>query len=145
MTIFTTRSNQGLYIHLYLPKRQVRVIFTPVVMFGNTSHARYITSDKEIIEALKKHRDFNCFFFVEKEIEDEVTAPTIEQEQPKVVDYKELCKDKENIVEELSVVDLATAQNWCQRTHGTVFRARKAETIKQEAAEKYNTIFPNLN
>ena len=48
MTIFTTRSNQGLYIHLYLPKRQVRVIFTPVVMFGNTSHARYITSDKEI-------------------------------------------------------------------------------------------------
>lgn len=142
--VFTTGTNQGLQLLLCLKSGKVRVNFAPVVMFGNTFQARYTTCDKEIIDALKAHKYFNSFFFLEKEdIEVEAEAPSVEQ--PNVVDYRELCKDKENIVEELSVVDLATAQNWCQRTHGTVFRARKAETIKQEAAEKYNTIFPNFN
>ena len=141
--VFTTRTNQGLQLLLCLKSGKVRVNFTPVVMFGNTSHARYTTNDKEIIEHLKKHKHFNSFFFLEREDNEVEVAPA--ENSPVAVDYKELCKDKENIVEELSVVDLATAQNWCQRTHGTVFRARKAETIKQEAAEKYNTIFPNFN
>lgn len=127
---------------LCLKSGRVRVNFTPVVMFGNTSHARYTTNDKEIIEHLKKHKHFNSFFFLEREDNVEV-APA--ENSPAIVDYRDLCKDKENIVEELSVVDLATAQNWCQRTHGSVFKARKAETIKTEAAEKYNTVFPNFN
>ena len=122
--------------------RLVIINFEAPILFGNVGVARYITSDKEVIEKLKQHGSFGSLFYLQSETND---TPEEITEQPKVVDYKELCKDKENIVEELSVVDLATAQNWCQRTHGTVFRARKAETIKQEAAEKFNTVFPNFN
>lgn len=140
---FATGGTQRLTITVRRANDRLEIInFEAPILFGNVGVAKYTTSDKEVISLLKKHNSFGSLFYLEKETE---PTPTTAAEQPKVVDYKELCKDKENIVEELSVVDLATAQNWCQRTHATVFRARKAETIKQEAAEKYNTIFPNFN
>ena len=142
--VFTTRTNQGLQLLLCLKRGKVRVDFTPIVMFGNTSHARYTTDDKEIIDELKNHKHFNSFFFLEREdsVVEEI-APKVETTI--IVDYRTLCKNPDSIVEEFSVVDVATAQNWCQRVHGAVFRGRKAETIKTEAAEKYNTVFPNFN
>lgn len=142
MTVFTTKTNKGLSLFVCVQKHWVKVLFEPSIMFGNISQARYITDDKQVVDALKKHPLFNSTFFVERE-EVKQTVPSVEQS--KIDDYRELCKDKEHIVEELSVVDVATAQNWCQRKHDTVFKARKAETIKQEAAEKFNTVFPNFN
>ena len=145
--IFSTRTNQGLQLLIKVGGGYERVYFSPIFMFGNTSHATYTTCDKEVIEALKNHKHFNSFFFLEHEDIEEVVErnPMQGVNEPKGVDYRALCPNQDAIIEELSVVDLATAQNWCQRTHGAVFRARKAETIKQEAAEKYNTLFPNFN
>ena len=120
----------------------VIIDFKAPILFGNVGKSRYTTSDKEVIECLKKHPSFGSLFYLEKE-----TEPKVEKvvEPTGVVDYRTLCKNPDNIVEEFSVVDVATAQNWCQRVHGAVFRGRKAETIKTEAAEKYNTVFPNFN
>lgn len=118
----------------------VTVTFEPPVLNGIVGRATYTTSDDELIALIKKSRYFNNTIFLLQEWEP-VEATTAEDSAEN--DYKSLCNDPDNIVEEMSVVDIATAQNWCQRTHGAVFSARKAETIKVEAAKKYNTIFPN--
>ena len=145
MTVFTTKTKQGLVFSVKVGQRKVRVRFTVSTLFGNVGLAQFYTSDVELIEAMKKLPFYNERFFIECEQVDNANNPTNEEQGSKEIDYRSLCKDSENIVEELSVVDVATAQNWCQRTHGTVFKARKAETIKTEAAEKYNALFPNLN
>ena len=140
---FVTGGTQRLTTTIRRTNGRLEIInFEAPILFGNVGVARYITSDKEVIEKLKQHRSFGSLFYLQSETEE---APQLDSKQTKELDYRDLCKDKENIVEELSVVDVATAQNWCQRTHGTVFKARKAETIKAEAAEKYNTVFPNFN
>ena len=117
----------------------VTVTFEPPVLNGVVGRATYTTSDDELIALIKKSRHFGNTIFLLQEWQTETTTA----EEPAENDYKSLCNDPDNIVEEMSVVDIATAQNWCQRTHGAVFSARKAETIKVEAAKKYNTIFPN--
>lgn len=117
----------------------VTVTFEPPVLNGIVGRATYTTSDDELIALIKKSRHFGNTIFLLQEWQTETTTA----EEPAENDYKSLCNDPDNIVEEMSVVDIATAQNWCQRTHSAVFSARKAETIKVEAAKKYNTIFPN--
>lgn len=140
---FTTGGASRLTTTIRRANGRLEVInFEAPILYGNVGKSRYITSDKEVIERLKKHPSFGSLFYLEHETEPEVAkAP----EPTGITDYNTLCKDADNIIEEFSVVDVATAQNWCQRVHGTVFRGRKVETIKAEAAEKYNTVFPNFN
>ena len=118
----------------------VTVTFEPPVLNGIVGRATFSTSDNELIELIKKSRLFGSTIFLLSEFE-EVKAAPVEEETSK--NYRDLCADPDNIIEEASVVDIATAQNWCQRTHGKVFSARKAETIQVEAAKQYNTVFPN--
>lgn len=118
----------------------VTVTFDPPVLNGIVGRATFTTSDEELISLIKNSRHYNSTIFLLKEWEDVAQTKNID-DAPK--DYKSLCADPDNIVEVASVVDVATAQNWCQSTHGEVFSARKADTIKTEAAKKFNTIFPN--
>lgn len=118
----------------------VTVTFEPPVLNGIVGRATFTTSDEELISLIKNSRLFNTTIFLLKEWEEVVETPKAETKEK---DYKSLCTDPENIVEVASVVDINTAQNWCQSTHGEVFSARKAETIQAEAAKKYNTVFPN--
>ena len=118
----------------------VSVTFDPPVLNGIVGRATYTTSDEELIELIKNSRHYNSTIFLLKEWEEVVETPNTDDA---VKDYKSLCTDADNIIEEPSVVDIATAQNWCQRTHGKVFSARKVDTIKAEAAKQFNTIFPN--
>ena len=119
----------------------VTVSFEPPILNGVVGKATFSTSDEELIGLIKKSRLFGSAIFLLKEIE---TATTV-QETPVIKDYRTLCSDTNEIVEVPTVVDIATAQNWLQSTHSAVFSARKAETIKAEAAKKYNTVFPNWN
>ena len=142
---FTTGGTTRLTTTVRRANGNLEVIdFAAPILYGNVGKARFITSDKELIALLKAHSSFGSLFVLEREEGDKEEA-VVTTTEPKEIDYRDLCADKENIVVEPSVTDLATAQNWCQRVHGTVFRARKSDTIKAEAAEKYNTIFPNLN
>ena len=141
--IFTTGGASRLTTTIRRANGRLEVInFEAPILYGNVGKPRYITSDKEVIERLKQHPSFGSLFFLEKESEPVIAKV---EEPTNGTDYTSLCKDTDNIIKELSVVDVATAQNWCQRVHGTVFRGRKAESIKAEAAEKYNTVFPNFN
>lgn len=122
----------------------VTITFDPPVLNGIVGRATYSTSDEELISLIKNSRHFNSTIFLLSEWEEAVPTETEDRENT-AKDYTALCTDAENIIEEPSVVDVATAQNWLQSTHSAVFTARKAETIKIEAAKKYNTIFPNWN
>lgn len=117
----------------------VNVSFEPPVLNGVVGRATFSTSDTELIELIKKSQYFGTAIFLVKEFD---TTPT-PVEAPKAKNYRDLCTDQENIIEEPNVVDIPTAQNWCQSTHGEVFSARKADTIQAEAAKKFNTVFPN--
>lgn len=119
--------------------RLVTVRFEPPVLNGIVGRATYTTSDEELINLIKKSKHFGSVIFLVKEFD---TTPA-EVETPKAKSYREMCSDAENIIEVVDVVDINTAQNWCQSTHGEVFSARRADTIQAEAAKKYNTVFPN--
>lgn len=119
--------------------RLVTVSFEPPILNGVIGRATFSTSDEELINLIKKSKHFGSVIFLVKEFD---TTPA-EVETPKVKSYREMCSDAENIIEVVDVVDINTAQNWCQSTHGEVFSARRADTIQAEAAKKYNTVFPN--
>lgn len=141
--VFTTGGDTSLTVTIRRANGRLEIVnFEAPILFGNVGKSKYTTSDKEIAECLKKHPSFGSLFYLESEVvPEEATAV----EDDGVTDYRAMCANQEGIVEELSVVDVATAQNWCQRVHGAVFRGRKADTIKAEAAQKYNTVFPNFN
>ena len=120
----------------------MKVVFTAPALFGNVGKAEFTTTDKDLIAAMKASPMFGVEYFIKKEIADEVT-PIAEEPTKKEVDYRELCDSTKPIIEEESVVDVATANNWCQREHSTIFKGKRSDSIKNEAATTYNTIFPN--
>jgi hypothetical protein len=142
MTIFTTYRQAKLVVFVKVGDRFVKVRFTPPALFGNVGKAEYTASDKALVEALKSHPSFGIDFFVKEEFADEPTEKPVEPTK-KEVDYRDLCDATKPIIEEDSVVDIATANNWLQREHSAVFKGKRADTIKSEAATIYNTVFPN--
>lgn len=122
----------------------MKVRFTTPSLYGNVGVAEFTTNDKDLIAAMKADSMFGVEYFVKKEIADEV-KPTEKPVEPtkKEVNYYDFCDKSKPIVEEDSVVDIATANNWLQREHSAVFKGKRADTIKSEAATIYNTVFPN--
>ena len=141
LVTFTTNRRAKLLIFPMVGDKPIKVRFTPPALFGNVGYAEFTTNDKDLIKAMKKDAMFGVEYFVKEEIADEVTP--IVEEETKEVDYYALCDINKMIYQEDSVVDIKTAQNWLQREHSAVFKARKAETIKEEAARVYNTVFIN--
>jgi hypothetical protein len=142
MTIFTTYRQAKLVVFVKVGDRFVKVRFTPPALFGNVGKAEYTASDKALVEALKAHPSFGIDFFV-KEEHNEPTEKPVAEPTKKEVNYYDFCDKSKPIVEEDSVVDIATANNWLQREHSAVFKGKRADTIKSEAATIYNTVFPN--
>ena len=124
--------------------KNVKVIFTAPALFGNVGKAEFTTTDKELIKAMKASPMFGVEYFVKNEIADEpIEATATAEPTKKEVDYRDLCDATKPIIEEESGVDVATANNWCQREHSTIFKGKRSDSIKNEAATTYNTIFPN--
>lgn len=142
MIIFTTYRKARLVIFPKVGARYVKVRFNPTALFGNVGFAEYATNDKSLIEALKAHPSFGVDFFVKEDHTDSTENLTTESTK-KEVNYYDLCDKSKPIVEEESVVDIATANNWLQREHSAVFKGKRADTIKSEAATIFNTTFPN--
>lgn len=112
----------------------------PPVFFGIAYESTYSTSDKDIIEALKKHPDFNVTFFVKAEDAD--VPKVVEAPKPKTIEDE--LGDAENaiIVETVTTKGMAVA--YIQGMYGESFTATTVEEMKREAAQKWNTIFPKL-
>ena len=143
MTIFTTYRKARLVIFPKVGEKFVKVRFSSPVLFGNVGDSEFITHDKNLAEALKKHPLFGVSFFVKKEVVEPAETPATAEPTKKEVNYYDFCDKSKPIVEEDSVVDIATANNWLQREHSAVFKGKRADTIKSEAATIYNTVFPN--
>ena len=143
MTIFTTYRKARLVIFPKVGDRFIKVRFNPTALFGNVGDAEYVANDKALVEALKAHPSFGVDFFVKEEHNEPTETAIAEEPTKKEVDYRELCDSTKPIIEEESVVDVATANNWCQREHSTIFKGKRSDSIKNEAATTYNTIFPN--
>lgn len=141
MTIFTTNRRATLITFVKVNGRMIKVKFSAPSLFGNVGKAEYIAS-AEVAKALKASPMFGVEFFVKEEIADEPTEKPVEPTK-KEVNYYDLCDKSKPIVEEDSVVDIATANNWLQREHSAVFKGKRADTIKSEAATIFNTVFPN--
>lgn len=144
LVTFTTNRKSKLLIFQYVRGKFVKVRFTTPSLYGNVGVAEFTTNDKDLIAAMKADSMFGVEYFVKKEIADEV-KPTEKSVEPtkKEVNYYDFCDKSKPIVEEDSVVDIATANNWLQREHSAVFKGKRADTIKSEAATIYNTVFPN--
>lgn len=144
MTIFTTYRKARLVVFPKVGDKFVKVRFSSPVLFGNVGNSEFIAHDKALADALKAHPLFGVSFFVKEEIADEpIEAPVVAEPTKKEVNYYDFCDKSKPIVEEDSVVDIATANNWLQREHSAVFKGKRADTIKSEAATIYNTVFPN--
>jgi hypothetical protein len=143
MTIFTTYRKARLVVFPKVGERFIKVRFTPTALFGNVGFAEYVANDKALVDALKAHPSFGVEFFVKEEFADVEEATVVAEPTKKEVDYRDLCDATKPIIEEDSVVDIATANNWLQREHSAVFKGKRADTIKSEAATIYNTVFPN--
>lgn len=143
MTIFTTNRKAKLIIFVKVGERIVKVKFAPPALFGNVGKAEYVANDKALVDALKADPMFNVEYFVKAEYNEPTETPAIVEPTKKEVNYYDFCDKSKPIVEEDSVVDIATANNWLQREHSAVFKGKRADTIKSEAATIYNTVFPN--
>ena len=141
LTVFKLRHNRRYTTFVSTSKGTVRVCFEPVVMWGRIGNSIFATANEEVIEGLKKHREYGAIFYIAEEgkSEDQYT-PELAEEKKGIEDY---LSDPSSALREESVTSAATAQLWLQKTHGEAFNATKAADIKIEAAQRFNTIFPN--
>ena len=111
----------------------------PPVFFGIAYESTYSTSDKDIIEALKKHPDFNVTFFVKTEDAD---APKV-VEAPKPKTIEDELRDPETAVYDETVTTKTMAVAYIQGMFDENFTSTTVEDMKREAARKWNIIFKN--
>jgi hypothetical protein len=90
-----------------------------------------------MVNALKKHPDFNVVFFLEDE-------PKIIEvaEEPKAKTIEDELGDAENAIIVESVTTKGMAIAYIQGMYGESFTATTVEDMKREAAQKWNTLFP---
>lgn len=111
----------------------------PPVFFGIAYESTYSTSDKDIIEALKRHPDFNVIFFVKTEDAD---APkVVETTKPKTIEDE--LRDPETAVYDETVTTKTMAVAYIQGMFDENFTSTTVEDMKREAARKWNVIFKN--
>lgn len=111
----------------------------PPVFFGIAYESTYSTSDKDIIEALKKHPDFNVTFFVKTEDAD--TPKVVETTKPKTIEDE--LRDPETAVYDETVTTKTMAVAYIQGMFDENFTSTTVEDMKREAARKWNIIFKN--
>lgn len=139
LTLFQLRDNRKYTTFVSTTTGLVAVEFRPVIMFGRVDNSIYATNNSEVIEALKKHREYGSMFYIKEEGK-ETTAEV--KSTASITPENSLSNPTEAIYED-SVTSAATATLWLQKTHGEVFESTKVADMKIEAAKKYNTIFPN--
>ncbi len=139
LTLFQLRDNRKYTTFVPTTTGPVAVEFRPIIMFGRVDNSIYATNNSEVIEGLKKHREYGSMFYI-KEVGKE-TDGEVKSVAP-ITPESSLSNPAETIYED-SVTSAATATLWLQKTHGEVFASSKVADMKIEAARKYNTLFPN--
>lgn len=118
-----------------------------VVTFENGSrhHGRngyFITSDKELQDAIEKSPYFGTEIVLSEEIKNETKVEEVAKE-PEIVDYKAMLTEPEKVIEVPEVTSIQKAKMWLQATYGKSFSGTSKDEIQKEAATSYNVLFPN--
>ena len=155
-TIFRLRFNRNYTTFVKTGRGIVKVDFSPIVMFGRTENSQFGTADPEVVEALKKHRDFGSLFFIEEEGKTIPDKEGIEARGIWNTDVatgtktdKEEAPDSEtgtedNLTHEKSVTSKNKASAYLLEKHGATFsQTSDIAAMKEEARNVYNIVFDN--
>lgn len=113
---------------------------------GSRHHGRngyFITSDKELQEAIEKSPYFGTEIILTEETADVAKVEDKTPQEPVIVDYWAMLTNPEYVIEEPSVTSIQKAKMWLQANHGKSFAGTTKDEIKREAATSYNVLFPN--
>lgn len=112
---------------------------------GSRHHGRngyFITSDKELQEAIEK----SPYFGTEIILTEETIKEETRKEEPKEmtpINCRKMLADAETATEVAEVTSIQKAKMWLQANHGKSFVGTSKDEIKREAATTYNVLFPN--
>jgi hypothetical protein len=137
LTTFTTHCPLNLEIFVNVNGKFRSAKFTFPVIYGNKGVSTFSTDSVDMVNALKKHPDFNVVFFLKDE-------PKIIEvaEEPKAKTIEDELGDAENAIIVESVTTKGMAIAYIQGMYGESFTATTVEDMKREAAQKWNTLFP---
>lgn len=147
-TIFRLRFNRNYTTFVKTGRGIVKVDFTPIVLFGRTENSQFGTADPEVVEGLKKHRDFGSLFFIEEEGN---PAPAAAEADAAEGAGTETDKEEaggsgpeDSLMHEKSVTSKNKAIAYLLEKHGATF-AQTADiaAMKEEARSVYNLVFDN--
>ena len=147
-TIFRLRFNRNYTTFVKTGRGIVKVDFTPIVLFGRTENSQFGTADPEVVEGLKKHRDFGSLFFIEEEGN---PAPAAAEAAAAEGAGTETDKEEaggsgpeDSLMHEKSVTSKNKAIAYLLEKHGATF-AQTADiaAMKEGARSVYNLVFDN--
>ena len=143
-TIFRLRFNRNYTTFVKTGRGIVKVDFSPIVMFGRTENSQFGTADPEVVEALKKHRDFGSLFFIEEEGK---TIPDKEGIEARGIGNTDVASEtgtEDNLTHEKSVTSKNKAIAYLLEKHGATFsQTSDIAAMKEEARNVYNIVFDN--
>ena len=139
MTTFAIDDHRNLTLSIKVNGRTRWVTFTFPVLYGNRGISTFSTNDPNLIEALKKHKEFGTLFYI-KDGEPDVPTPNLVTQEPKTIEDD--LTDPENAIIVDSVTTKGMAVAYIQGMFGESFTATTVEDMKREAAKKWNVLFP---
>ena len=140
MTTFTTGDARNLTLSIKVNGRTRWVSFTFPVIYGNKGISTFSTSDKTLIEAMKRHPEYGTLFYIKESIEEPSTMGT-NAEVTKTIEDE--LRDPETAVYDETVTTKGMAVAYIQGNYDDVFTTTTVEEMKREAARKWNVIFKN--
>lgn len=138
LTTFTTHCPINLEIFVNVNGKFRSAKFTFPVIYGNKGVSTFSTDSVDMVNALKKHPDFNVVFFLKDEPK---TIDVAVEFKPKTIEDELL--DPATAVYDETVTTKGMAVAYIQGNYDDVFTATTVEEMKREAARKWNVYFKN--
>ena len=138
LTTFTTHCPLNLEIFVNVNGKFRSAKFTFPVIYGNKGVSTFSTDSIDMVNALKKHPDFNVVFFLKDEPK---TIDVAVESKPKTIEDELL--DPATAVYDETVTTKGMAVAYIQGNYDDVFTTTTVEEMKREAARKWNVIFTN--
>lgn len=141
MTTFAIDDHRNLTLSIKVNGRTRWVTFTFPVLYGNRGISTFSTNDPNLIEALKKHKEFGSLFYIKEATEEEKAIDARIAETPKPIEDE--LADPENAVRNDTVTSKQMAIAFIQGTFGETFSqpSMSVEDMKREAARRWNVVF----
>ena len=141
MTTFAIDDHRNLTLSIKVNGRTRWVTFTFPVLYGNRGISTFSTNDPNLIEALKKHKEFGSLFYIKEATEEGKAIDARIADTPKPIEDE--LKDPETAVYDETVTTKGMAVAYIQGNYDGVFTTSTVEEMKREAARKWNVIFKN--